>query len=333
MASRGFLERSDPRIMVSQQLSLFVCFGGFALISHYHSGRVNPPCLNDITAEMIFQQPSWAHKLSASDCFSSLISCDPSCSNVLSRWFVWGSMFSGFIALIPLIDMHTSIFHVTEATDLTVLDATATWVLLIISSIFFTIGSYAFVRAFKEPARPALFANYKHFSTDELLAAWLYLFATSPYIPFAMFYINVNRHKYVYWGALLASIFFVAGSAFFVYTCYPSHHHMLVRKFNMSIRLYCNAIFYMRRRKPIVALINDMCNIDVIYRCFLYWWSLIIHMKTNMHRKMRNRWYYRYLSGCLDRKALFSYTCRLIGLLPLGSSFMQQPFGEMKYLC
>ena len=189
-------------------------------------------------------------------------------SNVLSRWFVWGSMFSGFIALIPLIDMHTSIFHVTEATDLTVLDATATWVLLIISSIFFTIGSYAFVRAFKEPARPALFANYKHFSTDELLAAWLYLFATSPYIPFAMFYINVNRHKYVYWGAFLASIFFVAGSAFFVYTCYPSHHHLLVRKDNTIS--YCAVIFYKWPGKLMVTLINDMCSIDVMHPYFLH---------------------------------------------------------------
>ena len=106
-------------------------------------------------------------------------------------------------------------------------DESATWVLLIISSIFFTIGSYVFVRAFESPPKPPLF-TWRHFSTDELLAAWLYLFAMSPYIPYAMFYINVNRHRYVYWGAFFASIFFVVASAFFVYTCYPSHHHLLV---------------------------------------------------------------------------------------------------------
>ena len=132
------------------------------------------------------------------------------------------------IALVPLIDMTHTIFHVTAETDLTALDGAATWVLLILSSLFFTIGSYVFVRAFESPSVPPLL-TYKHFSTDELLAAWLYLFATSPYIPYCMFYIHNDPHKYVYWGAFFASIFFVAGSAFFVYTCYPSHHHMLVR--------------------------------------------------------------------------------------------------------
>ena len=130
--------------------------------------------------------------------------------------------------MIPLIDLSISIFHVPEATSLKAFDESATWVLLIISSIFFTIGSYVFVRAFESPPKPPLF-TWRHFATDELLAAWLYLFAMSPYIPYAMFYINVNRHRYVYWGAFFASIFFVAASAFFVYTCYPSHHHLLVR--------------------------------------------------------------------------------------------------------
>ena len=143
------------------------------------------------------------------------------------RWYVWGSLVSAFIAMIPLIDLHVSIFDIPEATSLKAFDESATWVLLIISSIFFTIGSYVFVRAFESPPKPPLF-TWRHFATDELLAAWLYLFAMSPYIPYAMFYINVNRHRYVYWGAFFASIFFVAASAFFVYTCYPSHHHLLV---------------------------------------------------------------------------------------------------------
>ena len=112
------------------------------------------------------------------------------------RWYVWGSLVSAFIAMIPLIDLSISIFDVPEATSLKAFDESATWVLLIISSIFFTIGSYVFVRAFESPPKPPLF-TWRHFATDELLAAWLYLFAMSPYIPYAMFYINVNRHRYV----------------------------------------------------------------------------------------------------------------------------------------
>ena len=152
-------------------------------------------------------------------------------------------MLSGLIALIPLIDMTSKIFHVTAETDLTALDGAATWVLLILSSIFFTVGSYVFVRAFESPSKPPLF-TWRHFGTDELLAAWLYLFATSPYIPYSMFYIKTNPTTYVYWGALFASIFFVCGSAFFVYTCYPSHHHMLVRTIYSHLAVICAVLLY-----------------------------------------------------------------------------------------
>lgn len=157
-----------------------------------------------------------------------------------SRWYVWGSFLSALIAVVPLVDLSVTIFNVPVETSLKAFDESATWVLLIISGIFFTVGSYVFVRAFESPPKPPLF-TWKHFSTDELLAAWLYLFAMSPYVPYAMFYINVNRHRYVYWGAFFASCFFVLASAFFVYTCYPSHHHLLVRLVDFNHRLDSNS--------------------------------------------------------------------------------------------
>jgi hypothetical protein len=129
------------------------------------------------------------------------------------------------IAVVPLIDLSSKVFHVSEETDLKAFDASATWVLLIISSIFFTVGSYVFVRAFESPPKPPL-SNWKHFSTDELLAAWLYLFAMSPYIPYSMFYINVNRHRYVYWGAFFASLYVLSFASSYAGKCVTMHRFL-----------------------------------------------------------------------------------------------------------
>ena len=58
---------------------------------------------------------------------------------------------------------------------------------LIFSSIF----AYTF-RAFGEPPRRALIYWNKHFRTDELLGAWLFLFGTLPAIPYALVYFMID---------------------------------------------------------------------------------------------------------------------------------------------
>ena len=143
------------------------------------------------------------------------------------RYFVWGSLLSVGIAMVPLIDIYEPFFIVPPDTELKAFDDARCWILLIISSIFFTVGSYIFVRAFDDPPPPAMFKWY-HISTDELLAAWLYLFATAPALPYCIIYLNYRPDRVAYWAAFIASVTFVIGSSLFVYTCYPENHALKV---------------------------------------------------------------------------------------------------------
>ena len=78
------------------------------------------------------------------------------------------------------------------------------WVLMIISGIFFTLGSLAFVRAVHEsPPMKPLF-TWKHVASDELLGSWLFLFACLPFFPYALIYVSEADppHKPLYIGII-----------------------------------------------------------------------------------------------------------------------------------
>lgn len=135
-----------------------------------------------------------------------------------------GSALQVLISIPPLVDIFYVLFAVPPDTGLKAFDDAGCWILLIVSGIFFTFGSYIFVRAFEDPVPPPLFRFSRHLATDELAASWMYFFATAPAIPYSMVWLSYNPHRYQYWGAFGASCTFVAGSLFFVYTCYPSTH-------------------------------------------------------------------------------------------------------------
>jgi hypothetical protein len=124
------------------------------------------------------------------------------------------------MAVIPLIQVDVNIFQANDDT-LPVLDFYSTWALLIVSGFFFTVGSYAFVRAFEEPPKPPLF-TWKHFETDELLGAWLFFFGAAPAVPYVAIYFILSPSELLYLGALVAAVIFVMASLLFVFACYPS---------------------------------------------------------------------------------------------------------------
>jgi hypothetical protein len=138
----------------------------------------------------------------------------------LLRWFVWGSLVAMLMAVLPLIQVDVNIFQATDDT-LPVMDFYSTWALLIVSGFFFTVGSYAFVRAFEEPPKPPLF-TWKHFETDELLGAWLFFLGATPAVPYTAIYFILDPSELLYLGALAAAVVFVLASLLFVFACYPS---------------------------------------------------------------------------------------------------------------
>lgn len=95
---------------------------------------------------------------------------------------------------------------------------------MLISGVFSTLGSLAFVRAFHSdpPMRP-VFANYYHLQSDELLASWLFVGATFPFIPYSLIFVaQTHYHSLIYLVALGFAIVATLGSLVFVRACYPS---------------------------------------------------------------------------------------------------------------
>eukprot|EP01038_Epipyxis_sp_PR26KG_P006951 gene6951-9506_t len=146
----------------------------------------------------------------------------PFCSNDLvhgSWWFVAGSFLTVIFSIIPLITKY--IGFVSTDDTLPAVDHDATWAMLIVSGIFFTIGSYGFVRAFEEPPKRALFYYNRHFQTDELLGAWCFLFGTLPAVPYCVVFFSITPGLF-YFVATIGSSVFVIGSILFVVSCYPN---------------------------------------------------------------------------------------------------------------
>lgn len=136
-----------------------------------------------------------------------------------SWYFVFGSIIFTLISIIPLID--EKLFP-SSSGNLTSEEIIALSSLLVVSGIFFTLGSGAFVRALREEdkLKPPVF-NCFHCSTDELLAAWLYFFAMVPYPLSAAVYIYNEPSSGEYWIAFIATSLAALAFYLFVLACYP----------------------------------------------------------------------------------------------------------------
>jgi hypothetical protein len=145
------------------------------------------------------------------------------CSNDLehgSWWFVWGSLLTAVCAIYPIYLRNEA--KAQQNDDLLpATDFDLTWAMVIISGLFFTFGSIAFVRAFSEPAPPPLLKDWKHFQTDELLGAWMFLIGCVPGIPYMLIYFLISPSAFYFFGMLAAAVF-VFASYLFVAACYPT---------------------------------------------------------------------------------------------------------------
>lgn len=81
----------------------------------------------------------------------------------------------------------------------------------------FTVGSFAFVRAFEDPPQAPLFP---YIGSDELLGAWVTFLGCFPAVFYTLVFVVSDPHSIIYWGGFVASILFTIGAALFVYACY-----------------------------------------------------------------------------------------------------------------
>lgn len=127
-----------------------------------------------------------------------------------SWWFVLGSIVFTFIPLVDILDGPKT----TQKIVLTFL--------YMISGVGYTIGSFLFVRAFREPMPTPVCPTCTHCITDELFGAWIFLLGTLPYIPYFVLYIVESPTDIFWWLGLGGAVLVCIGLYGFVITCYPN---------------------------------------------------------------------------------------------------------------
>ena len=148
-------------------------------------------------------------------------------------WFVYGSIFSIVIPIVPLLDIQYHFFQ-DNKTSLSVYNDEITWLLVLIAGIFFTIGSYIWVRSFHQPPLNPLLPCCKCFKTDELLAAWFFLLGAIPPIPYVIIFLISDYTALDYWALLIAAILFLLVTSLFVHACYVFANYNVSYIYNLG---------------------------------------------------------------------------------------------------
>lgn len=161
-----------------------------------------------------------------------------------SWWYVIGSFFTVFFPMFIIIGNHDANFRALGYDD-DVLTENAydwSWTLMMISGVFFTLGSIAFLRAVHDPPMKPFFDGHPvlghHFGTDELLGSWNFVFACVPFVPYAFIYWNSDPSDPLVICMVVCAVLAVIGSTIFLINCYPSDDE--AKPFILPLLLCCN---------------------------------------------------------------------------------------------
>lgn len=136
------------------------------------------------------------------------------------RWFVVGSVLMLFISCFVLAATYYDTALGDDDSSLGRTEFRIEWALLLISGAFFSLGSYAFVRAMHEPHMKPMCTIY-HIHTDELIGSWSFSLAVLPAIPYSLIFLK-EIGGLVYLGMLFVSVACFLGTLIFVYASYPA---------------------------------------------------------------------------------------------------------------
>ena len=144
------------------------------------------------------------------------------------RWFTIGSVVYAVTSLVVFINSYIPVLGEDDST-LSRFRFRASWLLMVVSGLFFTLGSLAFIRAMHDdPPMRALFPNIYHMQSDELLGSWLFLLGTVIFIPYCMIFVAGTTSKLLYLGLLVVSVIVTFGTYLFVRACYPTEEEVRI---------------------------------------------------------------------------------------------------------
>jgi hypothetical protein len=137
-------------------------------------------------------------------------------------YFIIGSLITALIPVFPLIALYENIWDSYEVETVGLPNSwhAVAYSLLIVSGVFFTIGSYAFLRAVK-PIRPSPLFTWYHFQSDELFGMWMFFLGTLPSVPLLAIYVYFNPHSAIFGIGVIVCLLFTAVMLLAVFTCYP----------------------------------------------------------------------------------------------------------------
>ena len=134
-----------------------------------------------------------------------------------SWFFFYGSVGATVTAMVPLLyDLSLG-----ESNKLPVLMLETTWGLIALSGVFYALGSLALVRAFRDSAIDPVCTGLECFDSDELLAMWLYLLGSLPFIPYSIIFF-LRAPSIAYALSVIGSVLLVLGCSIMVHASYES---------------------------------------------------------------------------------------------------------------
>ena len=142
-----------------------------------------------------------------------------------SWWFVVGSIYVVVAASITLANGFDDKFLGDDSSEMSDYHYRATWVLVLLSGVFFTLGSLLFVRAVHEPSLAPCFPNWYHLQSDELLGSWMFCLGVVPLLPYCFIFLveaSSFNSKVLYLGCLIMAGLLLIASFLFARACYPS---------------------------------------------------------------------------------------------------------------
>ena len=177
-----------------------------------------------------------------------------------SWWFLLGAVFITAAASVVLANSYNEVIG-TDDSFLSRGAYRASWILMVMSGMFLTIGSFAFVRAMNDPPMRPLF-RCRHFATDELFGSWMFAVATLPGIPYCLIFLAYQRDL-TYLAMLVFAVLSFLGSCLFVRGSYPVANESSKSKILSWLKCCCG-----RRR-----FFTKHCATDWLVGCWLMFWS------------------------------------------------------------